>query len=157
MLSLVSEFIKLCPHCKEEKTFSEFGKDKSKKTGLTSYCKPCASLNRAKNYKKNPQEEKTKLKSYYIKNKQKSYAYSIKNLYGLTIEELNHVKLLQNNSCKICKTHESNLKRKLFVDHCHETEKIRGLLCQSCNTMIGNAKDNILVLQSAINYLSSNP
>ena len=155
MLSLVSEDTKTCPSCKQDKYFSEFGKDKTKKLGISSYCKPCASSNRTKNYKKNPQEEKTKLKSYYKKNKQKSYAYSIKNLYGLTIEELNHIKLLQNNSCKICKTHESNLKRKLFVDHCHETKNVRGLLCQSCNTMIGNAKDNILVLQSAINYLSS--
>jgi hypothetical protein len=62
---------------------------------------------------------------------------------------------MQGGSCKICKTHESNLKRKLFVDHCHTTGSVRGLLCQSCNTMIGNAKDNILVLQAAINYLSS--
>ena len=155
MLSLVSEFTKLCPHCKEEKTFSEFGKDKSKKLGITSYCKPCASLNRAKNYSKNTFVEKEKLKEYYKNNKDKSRSYSLKNLYGLSIEQFNEMKFMQGGSCKICKTHESNLKRKLFVDHCHTTGLIRGLLCQSCNTMIGNAKDNILVLQAAINYLSS--
>jgi hypothetical protein len=76
-------------------------------------------------------------------------------LYGISIEDVEHMKVQQNYSCKICKTHESNLKRKLFVDHCHETGKVRGLLCQSCNTMIGNAKDNILVLQAGIDYLSS--
>jgi len=157
MLSLVSEETKTCPSCKLDKYFSEFGKDKSKPTGLSSYCKPCASLNRSKNYSKNPQKEKEKLKEYYKNNKDKSRSYSLKNLYGLSIEEFNEMKYMQGNSCKICKTHENNLKRKLFVDHCHETEKVRGLLCQSCNTMIGNAKDNILVLQSAINYLSSNP
>ena len=155
MLSLVSDLTKLCPHCKEEKTFSEFGKDKSKKLGISSYCKPCASLNRSQNYIKNPVEQKQKLKTYYKLNKHKAYEYSLKKLYGLTLDEYNHIKLQQNSSCKICKTHESNLNKKLFVDHCHETEKIRGLLCQSCNTMIGNSKDNILVLQAAINYLSS--
>lgn len=158
MLSLASDYTKstkLCPHCKEEKSFSEFGADKSKKYGVTSYCKPCSSSNRLKNYQKNPEKQKNKLKTYYKINKQKSYEYSLKNLYGLTIDEFNHMKIQQNHSCKICKTHESNLKRKLFVDHCHDTGKVRGLLCQSCNTMIGNSKDNILILQSAINYLSS--
>ncbi len=65
MLSLVSEQTKTCPKCKQDKYFSEFGKDKSKKIGLSSYCKPCASLNRSKNYSKNPFVEKEKLKEYY--------------------------------------------------------------------------------------------
>ena len=155
MLSLVSEFTKSCPKCGQEKLFSDFGKDKSKKLGISSYCKPCASSNRLKNYKSNPIKQKEKLKSYYKSNKQKAYAQSIKSLYGISVEDVEHMKVQQNHSCKICKTHESNLKRKLFVDHCHETGKVRGLLCQSCNTMIGNAKDNILVLQAGIDYLSS--
>jgi hypothetical protein len=155
MLSLVSEDTKTCPSCKQDKYFSEFGKDKTKKLGISSYCKPCASLNRSKNYSKNPVVGKEKLKEYYKNNKDKSRSYSLKNLYGLSVEQFNEMKFMQGGSCKICKTHESNLKRKLFVDHCHTTGSIRGLLCQSCNTMIGNAKDNILVLQAAINYLSS--
>ena len=155
MLLLVSEETKTCPSCKQDKYFSEFGKDKTKKLGISSYCKPCASLNRAKNYSKNPFIEKEKLKEYYKNNKDKSRSYSLKNLYGVSTEQYNEMKYMQGGSCKICKTHESNLKRKLFVDHCHTTGFIRGLLCQSCNTMIGNAKDNILVLQAAINYLSS--
>ena len=155
MLSLVSEFTKLCPKCGQEKLFSDFGKDKTKKLGISSYCKPCASSNRLKNYKSNPNQQKEKLKDYYRLNKQKAYAHSVKSLYGISIEEVEHMKVQQNYLCKICKTHESNLKRKLFVDHCHETGKVRGLLCQLCNTMIGNAKDNILVLQAGIDYLSS--
>jgi hypothetical protein len=155
MLSLVSEPTKFCPHCKEEKYFSDFGKDSTKTIGVSSYCKPCAISNRLKNYKNSPEKEKEKLKQYYKKNKEKSRSYSLKNLYGLTLEQFDAMKNAQGGSCKICKTHESNLKRRLFVDHCHETGYVRGLLCQSCNTMIGNAKDNILVLQSAINYLSS--
>jgi hypothetical protein len=157
MLSLVSEITKHCPKCKEEKLFSDFGKDITKKIGLTSYCKLCAASNRKLNYAKNPNKEKKKLMEYYNSNKEKFREYSLKSLYGASIENYKEMQTQQGHMCKICKTHESNLKRKLFIDHCHETGKVRGLLCQYCNTMLGNAKDNMLVLQSAINYLANKP
>ncbi len=155
MLSLVSEATKNCPKCKQEKIFSAFGKDKSKKLGLSSYCLDCAVENRKANYAKSPAKEKEKLKEYYRSNKDRWHGYSIKASYGLSPAQYKEMLAQQNNSCKICKTHEKSLKRKLFVDHCHETGKVRGLLCQYCNTMLGNAKDNVLVLHSAISYLSS--
>ena len=155
MLSVVCEPTKRCPRCEQDKFVSAFGKDKTKKTGLSSYCLDCANANRKTNYAKNPDNEKQKLTAYYNANKERARHYSLKALYGLSAEAYRDMLAQQNNSCKICKTHQNNLKRKLFVDHCHETGKVRGLLCQYCNTMLGNAKDNVLVLQSAINYLSS--
>lgn len=155
MLSLVCEPTKRCPRCEQDKFFSAFGKDKTKKNGLSSYCLNCAKANRKINYAKNPEKEKKKLNQYYSVNKERSRQYSLKALYGLSVESYREMLEQQNSSCKICKTHENNLKRKLFVDHCHETGKVRGLLCQYCNTMLGNTKDNVLVLQSAINYLSN--
>ena len=155
MLSVVCEATKRCPRCEQDKFFSAFGKDKTKKTGLSSYCLDCAKANRKINYAKNPKHEKRKLTEYYKANKEQFRSYSLKSLYDLSAETYKEMLAQQNSSCKICKTHENNLKRKLFVDHCHETGKVRGLLCQSCNTMLGNAKDNVLVLQSAINYLSN--
>ena len=155
ILSLVSEAVKHCPKCEQEKFFSAFGKDKSKKTGLSSYCLDCAKSSRKINYTKNLVKEKQKLTDYYKANKEKFHAYSLKSLYGVSAEKYKEMQAQQGYMCQICKTHESNLKRKLFVDHCHETGKVRGLLCQHCNTMLGNAKDNVLVLQSAINYLAN--
>lgn len=155
MLSLVSEQTKHCPKCKQDKFFSAFGKDRSKRFGLSSYCLDCAAATRKQNYRKNPEQEKQKLKNYYRANKERSLGYSLKALYGLSVPEYKELLAQQNHTCKICKTHEKNLKRRLFVDHCHETGRVRGLLCQHCNTMLGNAKDNVLVLQSAISYLSS--
>jgi superfamily II DNA helicase RecQ len=154
ILSRVFEQTKHCPKCKKHKIFSYFGKDNSKSLGLSSYCLACTSETRRANYAKNLDVEKQKLRSYYRSNKEKSVGYSLKALYGLTLDEYKKMQVQQNHACKICKTHESNLKRRLFVDHCHETGKVRGLLCQYCNTMLGNAKDNVLVLQSAISYLS---
>lgn len=59
----------------------------------------------------------------------------------------------QGNKCKICETHESEFDKRLAVDHCHKTGKVRGLLCSSCNTSLGKFKDDPEILRRAINYL----
>lgn len=86
----------------------------------------------------------------------------LKKKYNITLEEYNDILKKQNNVCLICEKEESNKKKKtnsvikLAVDHCHKTGKIRGLLCTSCNTGLGNFKDDILLLDKALNYLKSN-
>ena len=59
----------------------------------------------------------------------------------------------QNNKCWICRKEFENDKC-AYVDHCHQTKKIRGLLCHSCNSGLGYFKDNIENLKQAIEYLS---
>ena len=58
----------------------------------------------------------------------------------------------QNNKCAICGQEFSD-SNKAFVDHCHKTNRIRGLLCTKCNSLLGMANDNIEILQNAIKYL----
>ncbi len=60
----------------------------------------------------------------------------------------------QQGCCKICKTNIRYLNRGLMVDHCHITYKVRGLLCNNCNTILGMAKDNRDILNECINYLN---
>ena len=50
---------------------------------------------------------------------------------------------------------ENDDTNKAFVDHCHDTKKVRGLLCAKCNTLLGMAKDDVSILQNAITYLTS--
>ena len=66
-----------------------------------------------------------------------------------------YAKLLveQNNSCAICGMSATEFKRELSVDHNHETNKIRGLLCHHCNIGLGNFKDSTTLLSLAIEYL----
>lgn len=78
----------------------------------------------------------------------------IKKTYGITLDEFLLLKEKQNNKCAICNKEEDG--RELSIDHCHESKKIRGLLCNSCNNMLGRAKDSVEVLQSAITYLNNN-
>jgi protein-arginine kinase activator protein McsA len=59
----------------------------------------------------------------------------------------------QNNSCAICGINGEELKRKLSVDHNHETNQVRGLLCNSCNLGLGQFKDSVVFLSCAIEYL----
>jgi hypothetical protein len=59
----------------------------------------------------------------------------------------------QNNSCAICGINGEELKRKLSVDHNHETNQVRGLLCNSCNLGLGQFKDSVVFLSYAIEYL----
>lgn len=59
--------------------------------------------------------------------------------------------------CKICKDKEkSRTKINLTVDHCHKTGKIRGLLCHSCNVVLGLLKEDINRIKNIINYLEGN-
>lgn len=59
----------------------------------------------------------------------------------------------QKYRCGICKLKWNKGDKRFCLDHCHKTGKIRGLLCTSCNSMIGFAKDRIKVLKGAIKYL----
>ncbi len=80
--------------------------------------------------KKNPE----KYKSYNKSVKEKIYSISLIKKYGITIDRYNEVFDKQNGVCAICK---KPTKKKLFVDHDHQTGKVRGLLCSGCNMGIG--------------------
>lgn len=79
--------------------------------------------------------------------------------FGISLEQYNQMLAAQDGKCAICGKPESSKRngkvRWLAVDHCHDSSKVRGLLCGSCNPMIGYARDNIQVLHSAIDYLKS--
>jgi hypothetical protein len=94
---------------------------------------------------------------FYIKNKERidkrTYNNLLKRTYGITIEDYNFLFNLQSGCCAICGKHQSAEKKRLHVDHDHATGKIRGLLCVNCNSMLGQAKDSINILQNSIEYL----
>jgi hypothetical protein len=61
----------------------------------------------------------------------------------------------QKGKCKICGVDkELGGVSGLFVDHCHSTNKIRGLLCTNCNSGLGKFKDNKELFLRAIEYIS---
>lgn len=76
---------------------------------------------------------------------------SLKKNYGITIEEFELILKDQGNRCAICRTDDPG--RQWFVDHCHTVNRVRGILCSSCNSVLGYAKDDTSILKAAIKYL----
>jgi translation initiation factor 2 beta subunit (eIF-2beta)/eIF-5 len=81
------------------------------------------------------------------------------NRYGITLEQYNELLEKQLHACAICKEPESQISwgktKRLAVDHCHKTGKVRGLLCQRCNTTLGRYEDDPYVWENFVVYLSS--
>ncbi len=114
--------------------------------------------------KKYRSEHKNELKAYAEKYhklhrqndmyRHKAKMNNIKRLYNLTEEQYNQLLIYQNNRCAICKEEFINVK--ICIDHNHVTKKIRGLLCDNCNMMLGKVHDHPAILFNAIKYLESN-
>lgn len=75
----------------------------------------------------------------------------LKSLYGITLRDLEKMIEAQNGVCAICS--EPPGKKPLCVDHCHVTERVRGLLCDRCNLMLGRIRDSPTILDAASGYL----
>jgi hypothetical protein len=76
------------------------------------------------------------------------------NEYGITLEEYNRLLESQGGGCAICgRKVNIDSKFSLHVDHDHDTGKIRGILCSSCNLGIGKFDHDCSRLKNAIKYL----
>lgn len=79
--------------------------------------------------------------------------YGLKRRYNMSLEEYEALLINQDHSCKICKVHADTQPKGLFVDHSHDTLKVRGLLCSKCNISLGGFKDSLEILIAATKYL----
>ena len=121
---------KVCTVCHTDKLLNDFYNNS--KGGLKSACKVC---------------DLERKRARYHRDKKKSKEQSIKYTYGLQPDEYNLL-LKATPHCPICGSEEP-----LVVDHDHSTSKVRGLICNHCNLVLGHAKDNIETLKNAIKYL----
>ncbi len=123
---------KICSRCKMEQPSRNFYKRNDKLNGLESICINC---------------NKIEYKDEHYTRMRKNATY--KRLYDLSYSEYKQKCIEQNNQCAICKQN-----CKLVVDHCHDTNKIRKLLCNKCNTGLGAFKENIFNLINAAYYIN---
>jgi len=145
--------MRTCSICKIEKNSADF---KLKSNGcLSSFCKTCSASYQKEYQEKNKEKIKEKKKYYHTQTKEYRRWYTIKMRYGITKEEYESILLSQNNKCAICENTKSGHKNtdEMVVDHCHKTQKVRGLLCNRCNTLLGLIDDNPEFMQNISKYL----
>jgi hypothetical protein len=140
----------VCAICKEEKSITEFhhsAKNKCKgydKLYPHSYCKKC---------------NKELCSAYYHANKHKWRELKLAKAFGLSVEEYKRMLKAQGGRCAICRAKRSMVRGKsrtskqLSVDHDHSTKKVRALLCNRCNRVLGLCGDDPNLLRAAAAYL----
>lgn len=135
---------KKCPSCNTVKAITEFAKRPDRPIGVQSSCKICQHHMAKERRIKNPE-----LFRRY------AWKADLKRHYHLTPQEYDAMFEKQGGKCLGCGKYQYELKRRLDVDHNHQTREVRGLLCRSCNLTLGYVQDNIETLESLIKYLKS--
>lgn len=137
---------KHCIYCGKIKPLAQFAMKRAKPQGR---CKSCHSQYQREYYLHNRDKYKT-LQELNRKNSAKAEvrARSRAKMYGLTVDEYQDLKTSNDGMCHLC-----NRRPGESIDHDHETGKVRGHLCNNCNTGLGKLGDTIESLQEALNYL----
>lgn len=147
---------KTCSRCKKAKLHCDFQKDIRAVSGLSSKCKECIKERR----QKQKEYDRAYWKKYAGKNvdklKQRDTEYNLKRKFNMSLQDYNQMLEAQTGKCAIpgCEKKRSSNGKKLAVDHCHKTGRIRGLLCNECNTSLGLLKENIQVINGLADYIN---
>ena len=150
--------MKLCSKCGKE---GKFYKDATKKDGLHPVCQECHRKTRKERHIRNPDSllrERAKSKEWREANPEKSRLAitnaTLKAKYGIDLETYDQMLKDQKGGCKVCGDKPSY--QRLHVDHCHNTGRVRGLLCQACNVSIGKMKESPELLRALATYIEEN-
>lgn len=161
--------IRKCTKCGKEKPVTEFYADSSRPSGKHHWCKKCCVEysreyrtknhtvlleNARKHYTEHKEEVRVRRSKRYANNPSVYREAKLKREFGITLEEYDSVLQNQGGVCAICGKVPSESKP-LGVDHNHETGKVRGLLCDNCNLILGLAHDNSDILSKAAIYLEN--
>lgn len=151
--------MKTCSKCGVLKAFTEFYSRSTTKDGLLGQCKLCCSLYHKEQRRNFPERILSlNLKSvlkYQARHpgkiKIQARKRSLERRYGLSLSDFEMLSNHQAGKCAICEMFPSS--GRLVVDHCHTTNVVRGLLCNTCNIGLGAFKESLFNLSKAAEYL----
>lgn len=130
--------LKRCTKCKVEKPLSEFHSSKTNSDGFSYFCKVCK--------RKQERQRLPTLQDRRGANLSKKYGWDLFT-YNLVLQD-------QGGCCAICQRPEADSQNGvLHVDHCHETNMVRALLCGDCNRGVGCFHNNSDALKAAADYV----
>jgi len=131
--------LKTCKVCGVEKNISDFYAGRKD-------CKDCKNA-AAKQWRKDHPEN---VERHLVRMRERTK----ERRYGITQKQFDQMLVDQNNKCKICGNGFKSSKD-THIDHCHSTNKVRGLLCNGCNMALGQFMDNLDIMKNAIKYLQN--
>ncbi len=135
--------MKKCSKCGQLKPLEAFGKARTCKDGHRSQCKECwVPYHRAYNEKHRDRLSVQRKEAH------------LRREYGLSLEDYWKLIVLQGNRCAVCGGMEpGGTSGEWNVDHSHEMDQVRGLVCWSCNVLLGMCHENPEILKAALRYL----
>lgn len=149
---------KLCKKCNTTKSLSQFSRKHDTMDGYETRCKECKKAYYDATRAADIEGCRAKAREYWhSKPKEKRQHIQrvarLKNAYNLSVGEYDDMLAKQGQVCAICRRESRG--RRLSVDHCHTTGKIRGLLCHTCNKGLGFVNDNPELLLKLADYLKA--
>jgi hypothetical protein len=150
---------KKCTRCKEDRLLSDYSPRQTpkKKVVPNSVCKSCILMAQQQNVKRPGVRERMRKSSrkYYHspEGKIKSEDARLRREYGISLADKKAMIQENGGVCPICWNPDPG--RFWVVDHCHKSGKVRGVICDKCNKMLGLANDSMVRLVSAMMYLTN--
>lgn len=142
---------KRCPRCSQTKPIGEFGKRPNGKP--KGYCNGCMS-GYDQSYAASSEGREARRSARATWNTD-NHEYFLQYRYGIGRVDYDRMVAEQDGKCAICRTDAPGSRNKVWpVDHCHETNKVRGLLCHRCNMALGYFKDDPVRIAAALAYLA---
>ncbi len=160
---------KKCTKCGELKSLEDYHNSVNTKDGRYAMCKPCVNAKNNEWRKANKGKVAECKRRYAMRNweairkHQREYMeahkveaaeyrrrWNLAKRYGITLEQYADMWDRQGGLCGVCRLN----RKKMVVDHDHDTGKVRGILCQRCNVSIGGLGDNVDGVMRAVRYLS---
>lgn len=118
-------------------------------------CKSCFNTLQGAYAKRHPKKGRKASKRYRQRNPRKVKDSALRHKYDITLAEYELLALSQDGLCWVCREPPDG--ERLYVDHDHETKIVRGLLCRSCNTILGLIERHPFVLSRFPEYLEKVP
>ncbi len=137
--------VKYCAECGEIKPLGAFRSVERGSRGRTSYCHVCENSRERERYRK--KREGLSLHGKWLLNRHQRLRK-----WGLTLRKYRQMLTRQNHCCSICQE-RFRQEYDACVDHDHSTGVLRDLLCRRCNLMIGQAREDPIILSKGIVYL----
>jgi Recombination endonuclease VII len=146
--------MRACFRCKAIKPLDDFRPYNGRTDKKHSWCKPCCNSWDREYYHKNKNKFQQKAKLYRKKYPDKVRNSMLSQTYGISLEDWNSLFVAQGSQCKVCGADTPRGNKFWHTDHNHETGRVRGILCSTCNQTIGFVERNLVSLFSLIEHIS---